>query len=162
MRSKVLSSGGLDISGLHGDNGTVGMSDESGGVSHGIAVVSHGVDSSSGSSMGNLSGIDLSGVSGDNSSVSVSHESSGNTDSVGISSVVGVSSVGNWVDKSTSSSMGSPGSSHLGGVSGNLSSVGVGDQGLGRASGDNSGENLNELIGMSLDCEMIQCLPPLM
>merc|ERR1712018_271674 len=86
--------------------------------------------------MGNLGGIDLSGVSGDNSSVSVSNESSGNT-----ASVVGISSVGNWVDKSTSSSMGSPGSSHLGGVSGNLSSVGVGDQGLGRASGDNSGEN---------------------
>ena len=149
VRSKVLSSGGLDISGLNGDNGTVGVSDESGGES--IAVVSNGVDSSSGSSVGNLCGIDLSGVSGDNSSVSVSHESSGNTDSVGVSSVVRVSSVGNWVDKSTSSSMGSPGSSHLGGVSGNLSSVGVGDQGLGRASGDNSGENLKELIGISLD-----------
>ena len=147
MGSQVLGSGGLNISGLHGDNGAIGVGNQTSG--EGITVVSDGVDGTSSSSMGDLGGVNLSSVSGDDGSVGMSDQGPGNSDSVGVR--VGVASIGHRVHQTTSSSVGQLGSGNLGGVSGNLSSVGVGDQGLGRASGDNSGENLKELIGISSD-----------
>jgi len=137
---KVLSSGSLDISGLHGHHGTVGVSNKT-GVGVGKSVVADWVDNTSGGGMGDLGSVDLSGVSGDDSSVGVSDESSGHSDSVRVGSGVGVASIDQRVDKSASSSVGQLGSSHLGSVDWDLSSVGVGHK-LGRADSNSSGENL--------------------
>ena len=140
VSSQVVSTGSLDISGLHGDDGSVGVSHESGvGVGVVGSVGSDWVDGTSGSSVGNLGGVNLSGVDWDNSSVSVADQSSGHSDSVRVADSVGVaSSVG---DGASSLSVGQTGSGDLGGLGWDDGTVGVGHQ-LGRADSDSSGENL--------------------
>ena len=124
----MLGTGGNNISGLSGDNGAIGVSHEAGGED---AVHTHGVDSASGSGVGDLGGVDLGGVSGDDSAVVVSDQAVGGVHGVG----VGVA------DKAEVSG---PGCGDLEGVSGHHGAVGVGDQGLGGAQGDTGGENLVE------------------
>merc|ERR1712024_225210 len=136
MGGQVLGSGSLHISGLHGDNGAVRVGNETGG--EGVSVVSDRVDGTSSSSMGNLGGVHLSSVSGDDGSVGMSDQGPGDSDSVGVR--VGVASIGHRVHQTTSSSVGQLGSGNLGGVSGNLGSVGVGDK-LGAADSGPGGEN---------------------
>ena len=140
--SKVFSSGGLDISGLHWDDSSVGVSNQS---SEGVWVVgsigSDWVDGTSGSSVGNLGGVNLSGVDWHNGSVSVTDQSPGDSDSVGVVGSVGVA--GSVSDGTSSIEVGKLGGGHLGGVCWDHGTVGVGHQ-LGGADCDSGGENLEE------------------
>merc|ERR1719411_2067123 len=72
--SQVLSSGSLDISGLHWDHGSVGVSHQASVVGPVGGVGSNGVDGSSGSGVGNLGGVNLSGVDWHNGTVGVGHQ----------------------------------------------------------------------------------------
>merc|ERR1719411_1770302 len=136
--SQVLSSGSLDISGLHWDHGSVWVSHQASVVGPVGGVGSDGVDGSSGSGVGNLGGVNLSGVDWHNSSVSVTDQSPGDSDSVGVVGSVGVAgSVGNGA---SSLSVGQAGGGNLGGLRGDHGTVGVGHQ-LGRAHSDGGGEN---------------------
>ena len=122
---EVFSSGSNNISGFDGDNGTVGVGNESG---KSIGIVSNGVDGSSGLGMGNLGSVNLGGISGNDGTVDMSDKSTWG--------------IGVWVD--SMSEVGSLSSSNSWGVSRDDSSVGVGDKGLGRADGDESSENLQD------------------
>ena len=123
----MLGTGGNNISGLSGDNGAIRVSNEAGGE----GIDTDGVDSPSGSGVGDLGGVDLGGVSGDDSTVVVSDQA-----------VRGVHGVG--VGVADKAEVGGPGGGDLEGVSGHHGAVGVGDQGLGGAQGDTGGENLVE------------------
>ena len=123
----MFSSGSNNISGFDGDNGTIGMGNES---SKSIGIVSNGVDGSSGLGMGNLGSVNLGGISGNDGTVDMSDKSTWG--------------IGVWVD--SMSEVGSFSSSNSWGVSRDDSSVGVGDKGLGRADGDESSENLQDRI----------------
>ena len=151
MGGEVLGSGGNNIGRLNRDDGTVGVSDESGvGESSNIGESSIGQssrwsDDSTSSSELSLGSSNSGLIHRDNSTVGVSHESSvwvAISSSVWVSSQVGVSSIGqDWVDHSSCSSELSLGSSHGRLVSRDHGTVGVGDQ-LGGGDGDSSGENL--------------------
>ena len=140
--SKVLGSGGLDISGLHRNDSSVGVTDES---SVGVGVVgsvgSNRVDGASGSSVSNLGSVDLSSVDWHHSSVSVTDQSSG--DSVSIRMVGSIGVAGSVGDGTSSLSVGQSGSGNLGGLCWDDGPVGVGHQ-LGGADGDSGGENLEQ------------------
>merc|ERR1719326_2590549 len=108
MGSKVFSSGGLDISGLHRDDGSVGVSDKAGG------------------GVGNLGSVDLSSVDWHHSSVGVTNQGPGHSVSVGVVGSIGVAgSVGNGA---SSLSVGQSGSGNLGGLCWDHGTVGVGHQ----------------------------------
>ena len=123
---QVLSSGSLDISGLHWDDSSVGVSHQSSVVGVVGSVGSNGVDGASGSSVGNLGGVNLSSVDWDHSSVSVTDQSSGHSDSVRVEGSVGVAgSVGNGT---SGLGVGQAGSGDLGGLGWDHGTVGVGHQ----------------------------------
>ena len=128
MGGEVLGAGSDNISGLHRDNGAVGVSDEAGGED---AVHTHGVDSASGSGVGDLGGVHVRGVSGDHGTVSVSDQA-----------VVGHGDIG--VGVANKAEVGGAGGGDLEGVSRDHGAVRVGDQHLGRAQGDAGSENLRE------------------
>ena len=123
----MLGTGGDNISGLSGDNSAIGVSHEAGGE----GIDTDGVDSTSGSGVGDLGGVDLGGVGGDDSAVVVSDKAVGGVHGVGV----------RIADKAE---MSGPGGGDLEGVSGHHGAVRVGDQGLGGAQGDTGGENLVE------------------
>merc|ERR1712227_767092 len=113
----MLGTGVDNISGLQGDNSAIGVSHKSGGED---AIDTNRVDSTSSSSMGNLSSTDLGGVSGNNSAVVVSDQT-----------VRGIGGVGVGVDiVANKTKVGSTGGSDLKGVSGDHGAIGMGDQGL--------------------------------
>merc|ERR1719411_510252 len=87
--SQVLSSGSLDISGLHWDHGSVGVSHQASVVGPVGGVGSNGVDGPSGSGVGNLGGVNLSGVDWHNGSVSVTDQSPGDSGTVGVGHQLG-------------------------------------------------------------------------
>ena len=158
MRGKVLGPGGDHISGLDGDNGAVGVGDESskanvGGddavvvgvrVAGSVGVGSEGmVDGTAGGSVGNLGGVHLRGVNGNNGTVGVSDQAS----EVVASSIRVASSVAegvDGVDSASSSCVSSLGSSDLKGVRGDHGAVGVGHQ-LGGGESHAGRENLVDL-----------------
>ena len=158
----MLSTGSLDISGLNGDNGAIGVGNES-GVGDGVGISSSignggngGGDTVSGKVL-SLGSLDLRGLSGGNSAVGVGDE----TASVGI----GVASMGIGVASSVvsvvvtvveavvetgisvrsisalGSKVGSLGSLDLRGLGGGNGTVGVGHQ-LSRGSSHASEKNL--------------------
>ena len=141
--SKMLGSGSLDISGLHWDDSSVGVTDQSSEVV-GVVVGTVGsdrVDGASSSSVGNLGSVDLSSVDWHNGSVSMTNQSSGNSVSV---RVVGSIRVAGGIGDGTSSlSVGQSGGGDLGGLCWDNGPVGVGHQ-LGGADCDSGGENLQE------------------
>ena len=137
----MLGPGGDHISGLDGDDGTVGVSDESSEasvdgddavvvgvrVASGVAVVSSSVgvgtegmvDGTAGGSVGNLGGVNLRGVNGNNGTVGVSDQAS----EVRVASSIAEGVDG--VDSASSSCVGNLGSVHLSGVGGHDGTVGV-------------------------------------
>ena len=137
----MLSSGSLDISGLHRDDSSVRVTHQS---SVGVGVVgsvgSDRVDGTSGSSVGNLGSVNLSSVDWHNGSVSVTDQSSGNSVSVRVGSI-GVA--GSISDGTSSVKMGQLGGGNLCGICWDDGPVGVGHQ-LGGADSDGGGENLQE------------------
>ena len=136
----MLSSGSLHISGLHGDNGSVGVSHQSGkGVWVVGSVGSDRVNGASGSSVSNLGSVNLSSVDWHNGSVSVTDQGPGNSDSIRVVGGIGVS--GGISNGTSSMKVGSLGSGHLGGVCWDNGAVGVGHE-LGGADCDSGGENL--------------------
>ena len=153
--SKVLGPGGDEVSGLDGDDGTVGVGDKSGEASMdgddavvvGVGVAgsvgerssSNRVDGTASGGVGNLGSVHLRGVDGDDGSVGVADKSS----EVGVAGSVaeGV----NRVDSASSSSVSSLGSDHVSGVGGHHGAVGVGHQ-LGGGESHAGRENLREMM----------------
>ena len=145
---QVLSAGSHDISRLSGHHGTVGVGHQA-VEAVGVGESSHGVDGTTGSSVGSLGGDNLSSVGGDNSSVSMSHETPGGSGVTVRSSSVTVrsSSVGSHGGDGTAGvEVGSLGSSHGRGVGGHHRAVGVGNQ-LGGGGGHEGRENLRGKYG---------------
>ena len=137
--SKVFSSGGLDISGLHGDDSSVGVTDKAGvGVWVVGSIGSDRVDGTSGSGVGNLGSVDLSGVDWDHGSVGVTDQGPGHSHGIRVGSIGIAGSVGNGT---SSLSVGQSGGGNLGGLCWDHGTVGVGHQ-LGGADSDSGGENL--------------------
>ena len=157
--SKVLGSGGDEVSRLDGDDGTVGVGDKSGEASVdgddavvvGVRVAggvgerssSNRVDGTAGGGVGNLGSVHLRGVDGDDGSVGVADESS----EVGVAGSVaeGV----NRMDSASSSSVCGLGSDHVSGVGGNHGAVGVGHQ-LGGGESHAGRENLMGFVVLTL------------
>ena len=151
MCGKVLGPGGDHISGLDGDNGAVGVGDESseanvGGdntmgvgvrVAGSVGEGSYGgvVDGTASGGMGNLGGVHLRGVNGNNGTIGVSDQAS----EVRVASSVAESV--DWVDSASSSCVSNLGSVHLEGVRGDDGTVGVGHQ-LGRGESHAGREDL--------------------
>ena len=153
--SKVLGPGGDEVSGLDGDDGTVGVGNKSGEASVdgddavvvGVGVAgsvgerssSNRVDGTASGGVGNLGSVHLRGVDGDDGSVGVADKSS----EVGVAGSVaeGV----NRVDSASSSSVSSLGSDHVSGVGGHHGAVGVGHQ-LGGGESHAGRENLREMM----------------
>ena len=156
MGSKVLLSGGDKVGGLDGDNGAIGVGDESGvgesgigvgeassvGVSSGIGDTSGRVDHTSGSSELGLGSGDSGLIDGDNSAVGVGNQTVGVAGCVGVGEASGVGHGGDHgVDGTTSSGEGSLGGLDLQGVDGDHGAVGVSHQ-LGGGSSDTGSKNL--------------------
>ena len=80
MGSQVLSSSSNNISRLHGDNSTIGVSDE---ASVGETIHTNRVDSTSSSSVGNLGSVDIRSISRDHSTISMSHQTMWVAQSIG-------------------------------------------------------------------------------
>ena len=136
---QVLSSGSLDISGLHWDHGSVGVSHQASVVGPVGGVGSDGVDGSSGSGVGNLGSVDLSSVDWHHSSVGVTNQGPGHSHGIRVVGSIGIAgSVGNGT---SSLSVGQSGGGNLGGLCWDHGPVGVGHQ-LGGADSDSGGENL--------------------
>ena len=153
--SKVLGPGGDEVSGLDGDDGTVGVGDKSGEASVdgddavvvGVGVAgsvgerssSNRVDGTTSGGVGNLGSVHLRGVDGDDGSVGVADKSS----EVGVAGSVaeGV----NRVDSASSSSVSGLGSDHVSGVGGHHGAVGVGHQ-LGGGESHAGRENLQKMM----------------
>ena len=153
--SKVLGPGGDEVSGLDGDDGTVGVGDKSGEASMdgddavvvGVGVAgsvgerssSNRVDGTASGGVGNLGSVHLRGVDGDDGSVGVADKSS----EVGVAGSVaeGV----NRVDSASSSSVSGLGSDHVSGVGGHHGAVGVGHQ-LGGGESHAGRENLQKMM----------------
>ena len=157
----MLGPGGDHISGLDGDNGAVGVGDESseanvGGddavvvgvrVAGSVGVGSEGmVDGTAGGSVGNLGGVHLRGVNGNNGTVGVSDQAS----EVRVASSIAEGVDG--VDSASSSCVSSLGSSDLKGVRGDHGAVGVGHQ-LG---GGESHAGRENLIGFGVLTNILQ------
>ena len=133
--------GGDDIGGLSGDDGTVGVGDQA-VVDVGVGNGSHGVDSTSGSSVGSPGGNNVRGVGGDDGAVGVADKRSGGVDNRS------VGNTGNGVDDTSSVVEGSLGSGDGRGVGGDHGTVGVTHQ-LGGGDGHAGRENLEKKILMS-------------
>ena len=154
----MLLSGGNNVGGLGGDNGAIGVGDESGvgesgigvtsgvGESSGIGDTSDRVDHTSGSSELGLGGGDSGLIDGDNSAVGVSDQTSvGVAGGVGVGKASGVGNGGDHrVDGATGRGEGSLGGLDLQGVDGDHGTVGVTHQ-LGGGSSDTGSENLMTL-----------------
>ena len=160
----MLGPGGDHISGLDGDDGTVGVSNESSeasvdgddtvvvgvrvasGVGVGSGSVGVGtegvVDGTASGSVGNLGSVHLRGVNGDNGTVGVSNQAS----EVRVASSVAEGVDG--VDSASSSCVSNLGSVHLGGVSGHDGTVGVSHK-LGGGESHAGRENLRKYFVMS-------------
>ena len=138
--SEVSLPGSDNISGLSGDDGTVGVGDET-VVDVGVGHGSHRVDSTSSSSVGSPGGSHGRGVSWDDGTVGMADQGSG---SVGNR---GVGNTGNGVDDTASVVEGSLGSGDGRGVGGNDGTVGVTHQ-LGGGDGHAGRENLQKNIVM--------------
>merc|ERR1712141_962542 len=110
----MLSSGSLDISGLHWDDSSVRVTHQS---SVGVRVVgsvgSDRVDGTTSSSVGNLGSVDLSSVDWHNGSVSMTNQSSGNSVSVRVVGSIRVA--GSIGDGTSSLSVSQSGGGDLGG-----------------------------------------------
>ena len=160
----MLGPGGDHISGLDGDDGTVGVSDESSeasvdgddavvvgvrvasGVGVGSGSVGVGtegvVDGTASGSVGNLGSVHLRGVNGNNGTVGVSNQAS----EVRVAGSVAEGVDG--VDSASSSCVSNLGSVHLGGVSGHDGTVGVSHK-LGGGESHAGRENLRKYFVMS-------------
>jgi len=138
----MLFTGGKDVSGLSGDEGTVGVGHKS-GVSVASGVADGGYGESLSGKVSGLSGKDLGGLSGGNGAVGVGNKATG------VNTVVGM------VGIRVSSGVGSIGvSSGVGTVVGIGVSSGVGTVvGIGESSGIGGyGESLSgEMSGLSGD-----------
>ena len=156
MGSQMFSTGGLDISGLNGDNGTIGVGNETGngiGVSGSVGNGGNGGGDTVGGEVFSLSGQDFGGFGGGNGTVGIGHEGTGvvvgvAVDTGVVSVVVSVVSVPESVVVSGSVSVSTLGGEvgglsglDLGGLSGGNSTVGVGDE-LSRGSSHASEKNL--------------------
>jgi len=157
----VLGPGGDHISGLDGDNGAVGVGDESseanvGGddavvvgvrVAGSVGVGSEGmVDGTAGGSVGNLGGVHLRGVNGNNGTVGMSDQASEVVaSSIGVASSIAEGVDG--VDSASSSCVSNLGSVHLEGVRGDHGTVGVGHQ-LGGGESHAGRENQELHVGL--------------
>ena len=139
--SEVSLPGGDNISGLSGDDGTVGVGDQT-VVDVGVGHGSHRVDSTSSGSVGSPGGSNCRGVGRDNGTVGMADQGSG---SVGNGSV---GNTGNGVDDTASVVEGSLGSGDGRGVGGNDGTVGVTHQ-LGRGDGHAGRENLRKILVIS-------------
>ena len=116
--SEVCLPGSDNISGLSGDDGTVGVGDEA-VVDVGVGHGSHRVDSTSGSSVGSPGGDNIRGVGGDDGTVGVADKRSSSVDNRSMGNT------GNGVDDTSGVVEGGLGSGHGGGVGGNHGAVGV-------------------------------------
>ena len=147
MSSKMCLPGGDNISGLSGDDGTVGVGDEA-VVDVGVGHGSHRVDGTSSGSVGSPGGNHGRGVGGDNGTVGMADQGSG---SVGNG---GVGNTSNGVDDTASVEEGSLGSCDGRGVCGDHGTVGVTHQ-LGGGDGHAGRENLKKNIVMS-ECFLVK------
>ena len=130
--------GGDDISGLSGDDGTVGVGDQA-VVDVGVGHGSHRVDSTSGSSVGSPGGDNVRRVGRDDGTVGVADKRSGGVDNRS------VGNTGNGVDDTSGVVEGGLGSGHGGGVSGNHGAVGVTNQ-LGGGESHAGREDLRKMM----------------
>ena len=139
MGGQVLSTGSDNISGLSRDNGAIGVGNESIGVSKGVANRGNGGGDTMSGEVGSFGSSDLRGLGRDNGTVGKSYEATG---VVSIPCSIGVSSVGNGGDGTTSSKVGCLSGDNLGGLGGSNSTVGVGDELNSIGSSHASKENL--------------------
>ena len=145
--SEMSLPGGDNISGLSGDDGTVGVGDEA-VVEVGVGHSSHRVDGTSSSSMSSTGSNHVRGVSGDNGTVGVADQGSGSVDNGS------VGNTGNGVDDTASVVEGSLGSGDGRGVCGNHGTVGVTHK-LGRGDGHAGRKNLEKKKFYELNCVFI-------
>ena len=160
MGGQMFGTGGNNISGLSGDNGSIGVGNETGntvGVSGSVGNGGNGGGDTVGGEVGSLGGLDLGGIDGGDGTVSVGNESTlvgigvGTVDTGVVSvvsvvesvvvSVVSVVEAGGVSVSTLGGEVGSLGSLDLGGLSGGNSTVGVGDE-LSRGSSHASEKNL--------------------
>ena len=146
--SEVRLPGGDNISGLSGDDGTVGVSDEA-VVEVGVGHGSHRVDGTSSGSMSGTGGNHVRGVGGDNGTVGVADQGSSSVDNGS------VGNTGNGVDNTASVVEGSLGSGDGRGVCGNHGTVGVTHQ-LGGGDGHAGRENLEEGFELESQCQVYE------
>ena len=158
--SQMFGTGGLDIGGLNGDDGTVGVGNEAGGGVREASGVGNGGDGGNGETLGGevfgLGGEDLGGLSGGDGTVGVGDEATVGVSVVSVvvagvvsvveSVVVSVVEAGGVSVSALGGKVSGLGGGDLGGLSGGNSTVGVGDE-LSRGSSHASEKNLKVLEG---------------
>merc|ERR1712168_342337 len=155
VSGQVLSTGSNNIGGLNRDNGTVGVGNQA-GVGDSSVVGESGIGSNNtvGGQVLSTGSNNIGGLNRDNGTVGVSNEGSGvvgisgmsirisgiRVSGIRVSSISSIRKSSMGKDSTTGGQMSGLGCGYSGFVSGDDSTVGVGDK-LGRADSDAGGEN---------------------